>query len=197
MKLQFNGRFQRTWQRQGLEGDTEDFTGNLVGTIDGLQLGASATLVKAAGDKGSGSVHSVFDYLNHKPPSDWSKDMIAQALANTPNARDTIANVWWLVPVADAPAGSKLPRPWQGKWHCSVGDFDLDQCANCVAGTVHLSGDMVGPVIGNGDSNTLNFDCYDGNKHAASGSVSLNKDGKYTGYFRSGLQQETKITLSR
>ena len=197
VQLQLSGHFQRSYMQQGLEGDTVDFSGKLVGAIDGLQLGANAALVNAAGDKGSGSVHTVFNYLNNKPPSSLPKDMADKVLANTPNARDIIASIWYLVPVADAPAGSKLPRPWKGKWRCAVGEFDLDQCANCVAGTAHLAGDMVGPVIGNGDATMLNFDCYDGNQHAASGTVSLTKDGAYAGYFLSGLHQKTAITLTR
>ena len=123
--------------------------------------------------------------------------MADREVARTPISRDIQADSWFLEPIAHAAAGSKEPRPLKGTWHAALGQFDLDQCGNFVAGTVHLTGDIVGPLMGNGDATNFNFEFYDGGNRPAQGEVSSTKDGTYTGYIISSALQKTPITLSK
>jgi hypothetical protein len=196
-QVQIHGHYLRTWTQKGVEGDNEDFSANLLGVADGLHLGANIVFVNNSTVKDAGTIRTVFTYLNNTPPSYWSKEMADRELANTPNIRERPANSWFLEPIARAAAGSKEPRPLKGTWHSANGQFELDQCGTYVAGTVHLTGDIIGPVMGTGDATGFNFEFYDGGNRSAQGELSATKDGSYTGFVISSSLERTPMTLSR
>ena len=68
------GPFPADVEGTGVEGDNEDFSGSLQGVADDMNLGANIMFVNGSLNfKQTGTVHTVFTYLNNKAPSDWPK----------------------------------------------------------------------------------------------------------------------------